>query len=167
MQKAQGPGVCKLPKPPANRALCQAKRAPRAAFPSACLAAQTKRWAEGIRVPAPLAGCPQSRDDSGVSWVFPSCGASAGSVSAANRTGTATTPLSIFAHAANVDYRINAKFYSLSCSRNGTVVRDFRPYLRHGVVGVRDAVTGTFLKRTAGNMFFGAPPSSASVVSEA
>ena len=35
--------------------LCQAKRAPRAAFPSACLAAQTKRWAEGIRVPAPLA----------------------------------------------------------------------------------------------------------------
>ena len=34
MQKAQGPGVCKLPKPPASRALCQAKRAPRAAFPS-------------------------------------------------------------------------------------------------------------------------------------
>ena len=30
---------------------CQAKRAPRAAFPSGCLAAQTKRWAEGIRVP--------------------------------------------------------------------------------------------------------------------
>ena len=29
---------------------------PRAAFPSGCLAAQTKRWAEGIRVPAPLAG---------------------------------------------------------------------------------------------------------------
>ena len=36
--------------------LCQAKRAPRAAFPSGCLAAQTKRWAEGIRVPGPLAG---------------------------------------------------------------------------------------------------------------
>ena len=34
LQKAQGPGVCKLPKPPASRALCQAKRAPRAAFPS-------------------------------------------------------------------------------------------------------------------------------------
>ena len=33
---------------PASRALCQAKRAPRAAFPSGCLAAQTKRWAEGI-----------------------------------------------------------------------------------------------------------------------
>ena len=33
-----------LPKPPASRALCQAKRAPRAAFPSGCLAAQTKRW---------------------------------------------------------------------------------------------------------------------------
>ena len=30
---AQGPGVCKLPKPPASRALCQAKRAPRAASP--------------------------------------------------------------------------------------------------------------------------------------
>ena len=27
MQNAQGPGVCKLPKPPASRALCQAKRA--------------------------------------------------------------------------------------------------------------------------------------------
>ena len=27
-----------------------------AAFPSGCLPAQTKRWAEGIRVPAPLAG---------------------------------------------------------------------------------------------------------------
>ena len=48
LQKAQGPGLCKLPKPPASRALCQAKRAPRAAFPSGCLAAQTKRWAEGI-----------------------------------------------------------------------------------------------------------------------
>ena len=36
--------MCKLPKPPASRALCQAKRAPRAAFPSGCLAAQTKRW---------------------------------------------------------------------------------------------------------------------------
>ena len=35
LQKAQGPGLCKLPKPPASRALCQAKRAPRAAFPSA------------------------------------------------------------------------------------------------------------------------------------
>ena len=35
----------------ASRALCQAKRAPRAAFPSGCLAAQTKRWAQGIRVP--------------------------------------------------------------------------------------------------------------------
>ena len=34
LQKAQGPGVCKLPKPPASRALCQAKRAPRAAFPT-------------------------------------------------------------------------------------------------------------------------------------
>ena len=52
----QGPGVCKLPKPPASRALCQAKRAPRAAFPSGCLAAQPKRWAEGIWVPAPLPG---------------------------------------------------------------------------------------------------------------
>ena len=39
---------------PASRALCQAKRAPRAAFPSGCLAAQTKRWAEGIRVPGQL-----------------------------------------------------------------------------------------------------------------
>ena len=28
LQKAQGPGLCKLPKPPASRALCQAKRAP-------------------------------------------------------------------------------------------------------------------------------------------
>ena len=34
----------------ASRALCLAKRAPRAAFPSACLAAQTKRWAEGIKI---------------------------------------------------------------------------------------------------------------------
>ena len=42
--KAQGPGLCKLPKPPTSRALCQAQRAPRAAVPSACLAAQTKRW---------------------------------------------------------------------------------------------------------------------------
>ena len=42
--------------PPASRALCQAKRAPTAALPSGCLAAQAKRWAEGIRVPASLAG---------------------------------------------------------------------------------------------------------------
>ena len=60
MQKAQGPGVCKLPKPPASRALCQAKRAPRAALPSGCLAAQTKRWAEGIRVPQATAPDPIS-----------------------------------------------------------------------------------------------------------
>ena len=75
--------VCKLPKPPAIRALCQAKRAPRAAFPSGCLAAQTKRWAEGIRVPAPLAGggsttargilrlCPESACQTGLPWSSP------------------------------------------------------------------------------------------------
>ena len=44
LQKAQGPGVCKLPKPPSSRALCQAKRAPRAAFPSGCLAGQFDLW---------------------------------------------------------------------------------------------------------------------------
>ena len=83
LQKAQGPGVCKLPKPPASRALCQAKRAPRAAFPSGCLAAQTKRWAEGIRVPGPLAGggsttargklrlCPASACQTGLPWSSP------------------------------------------------------------------------------------------------
>ena len=83
LQKAQGPGVCKLPKPPASRALCQAKRAPRAAFPSSCLAAQTKRWAEGLRVPAPLAGrgsttargilrlCPASASQTGLPWSSP------------------------------------------------------------------------------------------------
>ena len=83
LQKAQGPGVCKVPKPPASRALCQAKRAPRAAFPSACLAAQTKRWAEGISVPAPLAGrdsttargilrlCPASACKTGLPWSSP------------------------------------------------------------------------------------------------
>ena len=38
LQKAQGPGVCKLPKPPASRALCQAKRAPRTTeCPSTCV----------------------------------------------------------------------------------------------------------------------------------
>ena len=37
-------GLGCAPRPPASRALCQAKRAPRAAFPSGCLAAQTKRW---------------------------------------------------------------------------------------------------------------------------
>ena len=83
LQKAQGPGVCKLPKPPASRALCQAKRAPRAAFPSGCLAAQTKRWAEGSRVPAPLPGrgsttargilrlCPESACQTGLPWSSP------------------------------------------------------------------------------------------------
>ena len=41
--------IGELPKPPASRALCQAKRASRAAFPSGCLAAQTKRWAQPHR----------------------------------------------------------------------------------------------------------------------
>ena len=83
LQKAQGPGVCKVPKPPGSRALCQAKRAPRAALPSGCLAAPTKRWAEGIRVPAPLAGrgsttargilrlCPASACQTGLPWSSP------------------------------------------------------------------------------------------------
>ena len=35
---------------PLDPMLDQAKRAPRAAFPSGCLAAQTKRWAEGINL---------------------------------------------------------------------------------------------------------------------
>ena len=83
-----------------------------------------------------------------------------GSVSAANRTGTATVPLSIFSHAANADYRISAKFYSFSLARNGTAVHDFQPYIKHGVVGMRDAVTGRFFPRTVGNMLFGAPPAS-------
>ena len=34
MQKAQGPGVCKLPKPPASRALCQARLLLPSIFPS-------------------------------------------------------------------------------------------------------------------------------------
>ena len=37
------------------------KRAPRAAFPSDCLAAQTKRWAEGIRASAPRPLSPASQ----------------------------------------------------------------------------------------------------------
>ena len=63
--------------------LHQAKRAPRAAFPSGCLAAQTKRWAEGIRVQGPLAGggsttargklrlCPASACQTGLPWSSP------------------------------------------------------------------------------------------------
>ena len=82
-----------------------------------------------------------------------------GSVSAANRTGTATTPLNIAASAPNVDQRLNAKYYSLTISHNGTLAHDFRPYVKHGVVGMRDAVTGKFFPRTAGNMLLGAPPS--------
>ena len=66
LQKAQGPGVCKLPKPPASRALCQTKRAPRAAFPSACLAAQTKRWAEGTH-PHPGLHTPPTQHHLGMS----------------------------------------------------------------------------------------------------
>ena len=34
LQKAQGPGVCKLPKPPASRALCQADSSATPSFPS-------------------------------------------------------------------------------------------------------------------------------------
>ena len=50
----------------ASRALCQAKRAPRAAFPSSCLAAQTKRWAEGIRVPVKeFSSYPRVQNNSG------------------------------------------------------------------------------------------------------
>ena len=37
--------------PPASRALCQAKRAPRAAFPSGCLAAQTQVRSLGQKIP--------------------------------------------------------------------------------------------------------------------
>ncbi len=82
-----------------------------------------------------------------------------GSVTAANRTGTATTPLNIAASAPNVDQRLNAKYYSFTISHNGTLAHDFRPYVNHGVVGMRDAVTGKFFPRTAGNMLLGAPPS--------
>ena len=48
LQKAQGPGVCKLPKPPASRALCQAKRAPSAALHSGCLAEVFSQSAETV-----------------------------------------------------------------------------------------------------------------------
>ena len=82
-----------------------------------------------------------------------------GSVAAADRTGTATTPLNIAASAPNLDQRLNAKYYSLTISHNGTLAHDFRPYVKHGVVGMRDAVTGKFFPRTAGNMLLGAPPS--------
>ena len=80
-----------------------------------------------------------------------------GSVAAANRTGTSTTPLNIGASAPNTDQRLNAKYYSLTISRNGTLARDFRPYVKRGVLGMRDAVTGAFFPRTAGNMLLGAP----------
>ena len=77
--------MCKLPKPPATRALCQTKRAPRAAFPRGCLAAQTKRCAEGIRVPVPLAAggsstagvilrvCPESACQTGLLGALLQC----------------------------------------------------------------------------------------------
>ena len=42
-------------------------------FPSGCLAAQNKRWAEGIRVPAPLAG----RGSTTARWILRLCPASA------------------------------------------------------------------------------------------
>ena len=70
-----------------------------------------------------------------------------GSVTAANRTGTSTTPLNIAASAPNVDQRLNAKYYSFTISHNGTLAHDFRPYVKHGVVGMRDAVTGKFFPR--------------------
>ena len=54
--EGSGAGGVQTAKASHKQSSFQAKRAPRAAFPSGCLAAQTKRWAEGIRVPAPLAG---------------------------------------------------------------------------------------------------------------
>ncbi len=78
-------------------------------------------------------------------------------VAAAKRTNVSRAPLNIFATAGNVDQRGNMKLYALTCSRNGTVERDFRPYVKRGVLGVRDAVTGAFFPRTVGNMLLGAP----------
>lgn len=84
-------------------------------------------------------------------------------VSAANRTGTPSLPLNIFASAGGTDQRGNMKLYSLTCSRNGTVERDFRPYVKRGVVGVRDAVTGAFFPRTEGKPLLGAPAAGTAV----
>ena len=49
-----------------------AHQAPPSLGPSGCLAAQTKRWAEGIRVPGPLAGeaAPQPEGCSGFLLFF-------------------------------------------------------------------------------------------------
>ena len=82
-------------------------------------------------------------------------------VSAANRTGTPSLPLNIFANAANVDQYCRMRLYSLTCSRNGTAERNFVPHVRRGVMGVRDSVTGRFFPRTVGNMFLGSPASAA------
>ena len=78
---------------------------------------------------------------------------------AKKRSGTPNEPLYIFAHAPNADQRNNMKLYSLTCSRNGTPERDFEPYVKNGVVGLRDKVSGKFFPRNAGNVFVGAPAS--------
>ena len=78
---------------------------------------------------------------------------------ARKRSGTPNEPLYIFAHAPNADQRNNMKLYSLTCSRNGTPERDFEPYVKNGVVGLRDKVSGKFFPRNAGNVFVGAPAS--------
>lgn len=85
---------------------------------------------------------------------------------AKKRSGTPSEPLYIFAHAPNADQRNNMKLYSLVCSRSGTPERNFEPYVMKGAIGVRDSVTGTFYPRGAGNMFVGAPTSSAPAASE-
>ena len=68
MQKAQGPGVCKLPKPPASRALCQAKRAPRAAFPPLLIATGEVIPLRGLEGVPGLPGAPQ--DEAGLTRKF-------------------------------------------------------------------------------------------------
>ena len=86
---------------------------------------------------------------------------------AKKRSGTPNEPLYIFTHAPNANERNNMKLYSLTCSRNGTPERDFEPYMKNGVVGLRDKVSGKFYPRNAGNMFFGPPSSSVPAASEA
>ncbi len=66
-------------------------------------------------------------------------------------TKTATTPLVLCADAytadaAQVTRCASAKIYGFRVYEQGTLARDFKPCLQAGVPGLRDAVTGVFVK---------------------
>ena len=74
-----------------------------------------------------------------------------------NLTAVANYPQAVFANnnQGTLQNRSKIKLYAVKYLENGIVVRDFKPYVKDGVAGLRDAKSGNFFAPASGGLSYG------------